>query len=59
MHFAPRRCRVRVRLIVLCFITLVLFINTAPGQSANGTVSGIVLDPSGGCDCRRRRFDRQ
>jgi hypothetical protein len=26
---------------------LVLFINTAPGQSANGTVSGIVLDPSG------------
>ena len=47
MHFAPRRCRVRVRLIVLCFITLVLFINTAPGQSANGTVSGIVLDPSG------------
>ncbi|MGB9513428.1 MAG: carboxypeptidase regulatory-like domain-containing protein, partial [Candidatus Acidiferrum sp.] len=34
--------------IVLCFITLVLFINTAPGQSANGTVSGIVLDPSGG-----------
>jgi len=26
---------------------LVLFINTAPGQSPNGTVSGIVLDPSG------------
>jgi hypothetical protein len=26
---------------------LVLFIDTAPGQSANGTVSGIVLDPSG------------
>ena len=48
MHFAPRRCRVRVRLTVLCFITLVLFINTAPGQSANGTISGIVLDPSGG-----------
>ena len=48
MHFAPRRCRVRMRLIVLCFITLVLFIDTAPGQSANGTVSGIVLDPSGG-----------
>jgi hypothetical protein len=48
MHFAPRRCRVRVKLTVLCFITLVLFINTAPGQSANGTVSGIVLDPSGG-----------
>jgi len=48
MHFAPRRCRVRVRLIVLCFITLVLFIDTAPGQSPNGTVSGIVLDPSGG-----------
>ncbi len=48
MHFAPRRCRVRVKLTVLCFITLVLFINSAPGQSANGTVSGIVLDPSGG-----------
>ncbi len=48
MQFAARRCRVRVRLIVLCFITLVLFINTAPGQSPNGTVSGIVLDPSGG-----------
>ncbi len=47
MHFTPRRCRVRVRLTVLCFITLVLFINTAPGQSSNGTVSGIVLDPSG------------
>jgi hypothetical protein len=27
---------------------LVLIINTASGQSANGTVSGIVLDPSGG-----------
>ncbi|MGC2356948.1 MAG: TonB-dependent receptor [Candidatus Acidiferrum sp.] len=37
----------RVKLTVLCFITFVLFINTAPGQSANGTVSGIVLDPSG------------
>jgi hypothetical protein len=39
---------VRVRLTVLCFITFVLFINTAPAQSPNGTVSGIVLDPSGG-----------
>ena len=38
----------RVRLTVLCFITFVLFINTAPAQSPNGTVSGIVLDPSGG-----------
>jgi hypothetical protein len=37
-----------VKLTVLYFITLVLFINTAPGQSANATVSGIVLDPSGG-----------
>jgi Carboxypeptidase regulatory-like domain/TonB dependent receptor-like, beta-barrel/TonB-dependent Receptor Plug Domain len=39
---------VRVRLTVLCFITYVLFISTAPAQSPNGTVSGIVLDPSGG-----------
>ena len=38
----------RVRLTVLSFITFVLFINTAPAQSPNGTVSGIVLDPSGG-----------
>ena len=38
----------RVRLTVLCFITFVLFINTASAQSPNGTVSGIVLDPSGG-----------
>jgi hypothetical protein len=37
-----------VRLTVLCFITFVLFINSAPAQSPNGTVSGIVLDPSGG-----------
>jgi hypothetical protein len=37
-----------VKLTVLCFITFVLFINTAPAQSPNGTVSGIVLDPSGG-----------
>jgi hypothetical protein len=32
----------------LCFITFVLFINIASAQSPNGTVSGIVLDPSGG-----------
>ena len=38
----------RVRLTVLYFIIFVLFINTAPAQSPNGTVSGIVLDPSGG-----------
>lgn len=38
----------RVRLTVLCFITFVLFINTVPAQSPNGTVSGIILDPSGG-----------
>src|SRR5271168_3106903 len=44
----PRRCRVRVKLTVLCFITFVLFINIGSGQSATGTVSGIVLDPSGG-----------
>jgi outer membrane receptor protein involved in Fe transport len=37
-----------VNLTALCFITLVLFINTVPAQSPNGTVSGIVLDPSGG-----------
>jgi hypothetical protein len=39
---------VRVKLTVLCFILFVLFINTAPAQSPTGTVSGIVLDPSGG-----------
>jgi hypothetical protein len=39
---------VRVKLTVLCFISFVLFINTAPAQSPTGTVSGIVLDPSGG-----------
>ena len=38
----------RVKLTVLCFITFVLFINIGSGQSATGTVSGIVLDPSGG-----------
>ena len=36
----------RVRLTILCFMTLVPFINTASAQSPNGTVSGIVLDPS-------------
>jgi hypothetical protein len=39
---------VRVKLTVLCFISFVLFICTAPAQSPTGTVSGIVLDPSGG-----------
>ena len=38
----------RVRLTILYFITLVLFINIASAQSPNGTVSGIVLDPSAG-----------
>ena len=38
----------RVKLTVLCLISFVLFINTAPAQSPTGTVSGIVLDPSGG-----------
>lgn len=38
----------RVRLTFLSFITLVLSIFTAQAQSPNGTVSGIVLDPSGG-----------
>ena len=37
----------RVKLTVLCFISFVLFINTASAQSPTGTVSGIVLDPSG------------
>jgi Carboxypeptidase regulatory-like domain/TonB dependent receptor/TonB-dependent Receptor Plug Domain len=39
---------VREKLAVLCFITFVLFICTAKAQSPTGTVSGIVLDPSGG-----------
>jgi hypothetical protein len=38
----------RVKLTVLCFITFILSINIGSGQSATGTVSGIVLDPSGG-----------
>ena len=38
----------RVKLTVLCFISFLLFINTAPAQSPAGTISGIVLDPSGG-----------
>jgi hypothetical protein len=38
----------RMRLTALCFITFVLFINIASAQSPNGTVSGIVLDPSNG-----------
>jgi hypothetical protein len=38
---------VRVKPTVLCFITFVLFINTNAAQSPTGTVSGIVLDPSG------------
>jgi len=37
-----------MRVTVLCFLTFVLFINTVTAQSPNGTVSGIVLDPSGG-----------
>ena len=37
----------RVRLTVLCFITIVLFISVCSGQSPTGTVSGIILDPSG------------
>jgi hypothetical protein len=36
-----------VRLTVLSFITFVLFIISAAAQSPNGTVSGIILDPSG------------
>jgi len=39
---------VRVRVTVLCFIVLGLVILSAPAQSPNGTVSGIILDPSGG-----------
>jgi hypothetical protein len=39
---------VRARLTVLSFITFVLFIISAAAQSPNGTVSGIILDPSGG-----------
>lgn len=38
----------RVRLTALCFIIFILFIHIASAQSPNGTVSGIVLDPSGG-----------
>jgi len=36
------------RLFALCFILVLLFIISTAAQSPNGTVSGIVLDPSGG-----------
>ena len=36
------------RLLALCFILVLLFITSTAAQSPNGTVSGIVLDPSGG-----------
>jgi len=36
------------RLIALCFILVLFFITSTAAQSTNGTVSGIVLDPSGG-----------
>jgi hypothetical protein len=35
------------RLLALCFILVLLFITSTAAQSPNGTVSGIVLDPSG------------
>jgi hypothetical protein len=36
-----------MRLFALCFIVVFLFITSTAAQSPNGTVSGIVLDPSG------------
>jgi hypothetical protein len=39
---------VRVRMLGLCFIAVLLFINSAAAQSIDGTISGIVLDPSAG-----------
>jgi hypothetical protein len=38
---------VRMRLFALCFIVVLLFITSTAAQSPNGTVSGIILDPSG------------
>lgn len=38
----------RMRLFGVCFIVVLLFITSTAAQSPNGTVSGIVLDPSGG-----------
>lgn len=38
----------RVRLFGLCFIAVLLFITSTAAQSIDGTISGIVLDPSGG-----------
>ncbi len=38
----------RVRLFGLCFITVLLFISSTAAQSPDATISGIVLDPSGG-----------
>jgi hypothetical protein len=37
-----------VRLFGLCFIAVLLFINSTAAQSPDCTISGIVLDPSGG-----------
>lgn len=38
----------RVRLFGLCFIILLLIISSTAAQSPDATISGIVLDPSGG-----------
>jgi Carboxypeptidase regulatory-like domain/TonB dependent receptor-like, beta-barrel/TonB-dependent Receptor Plug Domain len=42
-----RRYRLRVRQIVFLFLTCLLVIPLAIAQSPNGTISGIVVDPSG------------
>jgi len=39
---------VRVKLTALFFITFILHVHSAPAQSPSATVSGVVLDPSGG-----------
>jgi hypothetical protein len=39
---------VRVKLTALFFIIFILFLYSAPAQSPSATVSGVVLDPSGG-----------
>jgi hypothetical protein len=45
--FKPGAAPVRLRFALSLFLAIVLFAGPAVGQSPNGTISGLVLDPSG------------
>src|SRR5580704_18408259 len=45
--FKPGAAPVRLRFALSLFFAIVLFAGAAVGQSPNGTISGLVLDPSG------------